>query len=209
MTKEVTNMREAIRSSGNDDRGMNFKGKMRCRTGATLVRWASLWLLIFFLAGLAGCMHSISKGVMATVDKDRTFSAVIQDPEANVGSTVLWGGVIEKVFHESGETKLIVSQAPLNSKGYPQTEATDREFVAHTPQFLDPQTFHNGMKVTIAGEIDGVEEKELGPEKDPRPMVRVIEIHAWTENRWGWGSFRISRGWELNLNAPSVQGLNR
>ena len=209
MTKEATNMREPIKSPRNEDQGMKFKEKMRCRTGATLVRWASLWLFIFFLAGLSGCMHPISKGVRATVDKDRTFSAVIQDPEANVGSTVLWGGVIEKVFQEFGETKLIVSQAPLNSKGYPQTEATDREFVAHTPQSLDPQTFHNGMKVTIAGEIDGVEGKELGPEGDPRPIVRVIEIHAWTESRWGWGSFRISRGWELNMNAPSVQGWNR
>ena len=154
-------------------------------------------------------MHPISKGVLATVDKDRTFSAVIQDPEANVGSTVLWGGVIEEVFHEPGETKLIVSQAPLNSKGYPQTEATDREFVAHISQSLDPQIFRKGMKVTIAGKIDGVEEEEIGPEEDPRPMVRVIEIHAWAESRWRWGSFRISRGWELNLNTPSIQGWTR
>jgi outer membrane lipoprotein len=188
---------------------MRSQRKMRCTTGAASGRWALIWLGIFFLVALSGCMHPISKGVMSTVDKDRTFSAVIQNPDAHVGSTVLWGGVIEKVFHEPGETKLIVSQAPLNSKGYPQTDATDREFVAHTPQSLDPQIFHDGMKVTIAGEIDGVEEIKLGPKEDPRPMVRVIEIHAWTESRWGWGSFRISRGWEINQYAPSVQGWTR
>ena len=109
-------MRGPLRSSRNEGGGMKFKGKMRGRAGATLGRWASLFLWIFFLAGLSGCAHPISKGVMATVDKDRTFSAVMQDPEANVGSTVLWGGVIDKVSHETGETKLIVSQAPLNSR---------------------------------------------------------------------------------------------
>ena len=209
MTGEATNMRGPLRSSRNEGGGMKFKGKMRGRAGATLGRWASLFLWIFFLAGLSGCAHPISKGVMATVDKDRTFSAVMQDPEANVGSTVLWGGVIDKVSHETGETKLIVSQAPLNSKGYPQTDASDREFVAHTPRSLDPQIYHDGMKVTLVGEIDGVEEKEIGPEEDPRPMVRVIEIHAWTERTWGWGSFPIARGWEFNQYGPSVQRLTR
>ncbi len=198
-----------IRGSRNVDQGLRFKGKIESSIGTALGRWASLWLWIFFLAGLSGCMHPISRGVMATVDKDRTFSAVTQDPEANIGSTVLWGGIIGKVLHEPGETKLIVSQAPLNSKGYPQTEATDREFVAHTPQSLDPQIFRIGMKVTIAGEIDGVEEKELGPEEDPCPVVRVIEIHAWAERRWKWGSFPIARGWEFNQYGPSAQGIVR
>ena len=200
-------MTKPVRGSRNEDQGARPKGKMRGTTGATLGRWTSLWLSIFFLAGLSGCMHPISRGVLATVDKDQTFSAVTKDPEANIGSTVLWGGVIEKVLHEPGKTKFIVSQAPLNSKGYPQTDATDRKFVAHMPQSLDPQEFHIGMKVTIAGEIDGVEEKELGSEKDPCPVVRVIEIHAWTERRWG--SFPIARGWEFNLYGSSMQGIIR
>jgi starvation-inducible outer membrane lipoprotein len=209
MTKKATPRRGPIRSFRNEDRGRKFNRKMRRRAGATSVRWASLWLGIFFLAGLSGCMHPISKSIRATVDQDRTFSAVIQDPEASIGSTVLWGGVIEDVLHEPEETKLIVSQAPLNWKGYPQTDATGGEFVVHTHRSLDPRTFHSGVKVTIAGEIDGVEEKELESEEVPCPVVRVIQIHAWTERSWGWGSFSIGRGWEFNQYGPSVQGMAR
>jgi len=163
---------------------MSFKGKMRRMSGATLGRWTSLWVWIFLSAGLSGCMQPISKDVMATVDRDRTFSVVIENPKAYIGSIVLWGGVIEKVVHGPEETKLIVIQSPLDAKKYPQTDATYGEFVAHTPQFLDPLIFQGGMGITLAGEIDGIEEKELGPEGYPRPLVRVIEIHAWTE-RWG------------------------
>ena len=188
---------------------MKFKRKMRWTTGATLVKWASLWLWIFFLVGLSGCMHPISKSIMATLDQDRTFSAVMRDPGASIGSTVLWGGVIEDVLHEPEETKLIVSQAPLNWKGYPQTDEIRGEFVAYTYRSLDPQTFYSGIKVTIAGEIDGVEEKEVGSEEVPCPVVRVIQIHAWPERNWGWGwgSFSIARGWEFNQYGPSAQRI--
>jgi starvation-inducible outer membrane lipoprotein len=145
-------------------------------------------------------MHPISKGAMAKIDRDRTFPAVMEDPVASVGSTVLWGGVIGRVFHEQGEIKLIVSQAPLNSKAYPQTEASDGEFAAHTSRPLDPQTFHKGMKVTIAGEIDGVEEKEFVSDPGPRPVVRIIEIYAWKERNWG--NFTLFRGWIFTLFGP-------
>jgi outer membrane lipoprotein len=161
---------------------------MRRTTGATPGKWASLWLWIFFLAGLPGCMQPISKDVMATVDRDQTFPVVIKNPKAYIGSIVLWGGVIEKVLHGPEGTKLIVIQSPLDAKEYPQTDATYGKFVAHTPQSLDPLIFREGMKITLAGELDGVQEKELGPEDVPHPMVRVIEIHAWTERG---KSFRI------------------
>ena len=56
-----------------------------------------------------------------------------------------------------------------------------------TPESLHPLIFRKGMAITLAGMLDGVEEKELGPEKVPRPMVRVIEIHAWTERGESFG----------------------
>lgn len=180
---------------------MRFKSKMRGTTRAALGRWVGSRPWIFLVAGLFGCVQSFSPIVSNTVDKDRTFSVVIQNPKAYIGSIVLWGGVIDKVLHGSEETKLIMIQAPLNSKGYPQTSDTEGEFVAHTPRSLDPAIFQRGTKITLAGEIDGVEEKEFGPEEYPRPLVRVIEIHAWTERIWG--VFPVTRkGWEIDELGP-------
>lgn len=139
---------------------------------------------------------------MATVDKDRTFSAVIENPKANVGSTVLWEGVIEKATAGPEGTELIVRQSPLDSKGNPQTDASEGEFIANTLRPLNPEIFLKGMKVTVAGKIDDVAEKKLGPARYPCPIVRVTEIHVWTKR---WGIFPISRGWEFNQYGPSAQ----
>lgn len=148
-------------------------------------RGAILWPWIFLLAGLSGCMQPFSKSVMASVDRDRTFYVVIENPRAYIGSIVLWGGIIEKALPESGGTRLIVTQTPLDSKGYPQTDTTYGEFIAYTSQTLDRPIFRRGALVTIAGEIDGVQEKETGSMEYPRPIVRIIEIHPWGGNSGG------------------------
>lgn len=160
-------------------------------------RGAIVWPWIFlFAAGLSGCMQPFSKDVMASVDRDRTFYVVIENPRAYIGSIVLWGGIIEKALQESGGTRLIVSQAPLYSKGYPQTSTTYGEFIAHTSQLLDPPIFHRGVLVTIAVEIDGVEEKEMGVEEYPRPLVHIIKIRPWGEK--SRGIYPLGRGWEVD-----------
>jgi starvation-inducible outer membrane lipoprotein len=161
--------------------------KMRRKPEVTLIQWVSLWLWIIFLAGLSGCGPPISKKVMETVDRGRTFSVVIENPKAYIGSVVLWGGVIEEFLPGPKETRLIVRQSPVDDKGHPQTDATYGEFVVHTPDYLSPRTFRKGMVITLAGMVDGVEEEEIGPQKIPRPLVRVIEIYPWTERGEGFG----------------------
>jgi starvation-inducible outer membrane lipoprotein len=167
---------------------------------ATAGRWATFCLWIFFLAGLSGCIHPVSKNVMETVNQDLAFSMVIQNPKAYMSSIVLWGGVIENAGHGPEGTKLIVIQTPLDAHGYPQTNTSEGEFIAHTPKSLDLQVFQSGTKVTIAGEIDGVDEKEHGPMEYPRPLVRVIEIHAWIERLLG--IFQLTKGWKIDQSGP-------
>ncbi len=176
-------------------------------SGAAWERKSILWLGILFLAGLSGCMMSMSSDVMMKVNQDQTFTEVIKDPEAHIGSTVLWGGVIKEIQHGPGEITFIVAQVPLNSSGHPKNETPEGEFVMHTLKPLDPRVFHRGMKVTVAGEIEGVEAKATGGEEDPVPIVRIVEIHAWTERKWG--TLPLSKGWEINQYLPSIRPVGR
>ena len=150
-------------------------------TGPSLNNWVSLWLWIFLLAVTSGCAQPISRDVMATVDRQLTFSAVIDNPKAYIGQVVLWGGVVERYVPGPGQTRLIVEQYPVDAKGRPQMDATYGEFVVFTPDRLDPLSFRKEMVITVAGMIEGVEETEDGPQKILRPVVRVIEIHSWAE----------------------------
>lgn len=145
--------------------------KMRRMSGVTLIQPVSLGLSIFFLIGLCGCEPPISRKVMATVDHGRTFSVVIENPKAYIGSVVLWGGVIEQFIPGPEGTRLIVRECPVDNDGRPQTEATYGEFVAHTPDYLSPRTFRKGMAIALAEMIDGVwgRRRKTRPAKDSPP----------------------------------------
>ena len=159
-------------------------------------QWAAGGIGAFFFIGLCGCLPPISKAVMGTVEKDQTFSVVIENPKAYIGSIVLWGGSIEKTLYGAEGTRLIVIQNPLDSKEYPRTEITEGEFIIYTPQRLDREIYRKGTKITVAGKIDGVEEEELRGMRYSRPRVRMIEIHPWGQKLRG--VFPLTPGWQVN-----------
>ena len=168
---------------------------------------AVLWAWILFSAVLSGCVHSFSPIVLDTVEKHLTYEVVIQNPKAHIGSVVLWGGVIRTVMIGPEGTQIIVTQTPLDSKGYPGAGATEGDFIAHTSRQLDLKIFQRDTKVTVAGEIDGVNEGEQGPMEYPRPVVRAIEIHAWTGRLWG--IFPLTKGWQVDELGPSPSPFSR
>jgi outer membrane lipoprotein len=165
------------------------------------------WAWVLFFAVLSGCVHSFSPILSDTAEKHLTFEVVIQNPQAYVGSVVLWGGVIRTVMIGPEGTQLIVTQAPLDSKLYPLASATEGDFIVHTLRQLDLTIFSRDTKVTVVGEIDGVNEGEQGPMEYPRPLVRMIEIHAWTEKLWG--IFPLTKGWEVDELGPWASPYNR
>ncbi len=155
---------------------------------------------IFLLLMLLGCAHPISQATRDLVKSDLTFLTVMENPRRYIGSVVLWGGSVEKTLAGT-ETTLLINQMPLDSRGYPNDETTQGEFIAHTPQSLNLEVYQKGIKVTMAGEIDGVEEENLGPMKYPRPRIRIMEIHPWGERVWG--IFPLNRrGWEVDNTGP-------
>ncbi len=148
-------------------------------TKANRGKWVASWVWIFALAILAGCVHPISKDVMSTVNQGLTYAVVIENPKAFIGSTVRWGGVIEEIVFGSIETRIVVSQAPLNEKGYPQTDVIGGEFIVQTSQTLSSLEYRKGLIITVAGDISAVEEKEIGATKYLRPVVLAVEIYPW------------------------------
>jgi outer membrane lipoprotein len=161
-----------------------------------------IWPWLLFLGGLIGCAQSFSPIILATAEKRLTFEVVVQNPKAYINSVVLWGGVIRKTVYEKQGIHLIVTQAPLDSKGYPEDRTSGGEFIAQSPRYLDPQTYREGMKVTLVGVLSGVEEKESGPAEYPVPVVKVMEIRAWAKGIWG--IFPLTRrGWEVDELVPA------
>jgi len=145
------------------------------------------------------CAHPISALVRAEADPTLTLSKVVKNPKTYLGSIVIWGGIVSTVSREPEGTRLLVIQAPLDSRGYPQTRVAEGEFIARTPESLDPQVYRRGLAITLAGEIESVEEKDLGFMEYPRPVLRIVQVHPWEGKH-----FPLTHGnWKGELYPPT------
>jgi starvation-inducible outer membrane lipoprotein len=175
-------------------------------TASSLSKRKAGWGILFRVFALgawvmaaSACAHPISSLVRAEADPTLTLAKVLENPKAYLGSIVIWGGVISKVSRGAEGSRLLVIQAPLDSHGRPQTQETQGAFIARTSESLDPRVYRRGLKITLAGDIEAVEEKNLGPMEYPRPVLRIIEIHPWKEEL-----FPLTHGnWEGGLYAPA------
>jgi outer membrane lipoprotein len=147
--------------------------------------------------------------VRAEADSSLTLSRVVENPKTYLGSIVIWGGIVSTVSRGPEGTRLLVIQTPLDSHGYPQTQVTEGEFIARTSESLDPRVYRRGQAITLAGEIEGVDEKQLGFMEFPRPVLRIVQIHPWegkhsplTHGNWKGGFYFPSSPFDGPFPAP-------
>lgn len=133
--------------------------------------------------------------------EDVSYSMVLQNPDAYMGKIVLWGGSIIETTNLQNGTEITVLQEPLGSEGRPENaEESLGRFIAMSPNFLDPAIYRSGKKVTLAGEVTGKKDLQLGETTRTYPVVTIKQLHLW-KNRyysypydyyyWGWGPY----GW--------------
>lgn len=145
---------------------------------------------------ISGCIYPISKELRQEAKEDLTFSMVLQNPKAYIGSIVLWGGKIIETINVPDGMEIIVLEMPLDYGEMPEDERRSRgRFIAKSSKFLDPAIYKEGRKITLAGEIIGSETKPLGKTQYTYPVVMIKQLHLWRKQRpvspppyyWGWG----------------------
>jgi len=147
--------------------------------------------ITLLLLMISACASPISSEVRKEAKGNLEFITVLENPSSFHGAVVIWGGVIIKTVNRAGESSLFIQETPLNFRGRPKgREFSQGLFIARTPEFLDPQTYLSGRKVTVAGEIIG---EKLGKFKDTPyvyPVIKIREIHPWEKEdsiQWDWG----------------------
>jgi len=139
-------------------------------------------LLIAGIAGSGGCSHPIAKELRQAARKDLSFTTVFNDPMAYKGALVIWGGIIIGATNLPDGTEILVLETPLSSLGEPADDRfSEGRFIAKSPQFLDPEIYRKGRKLTVAGEIVGKEARQLGKIDYSYPVLSVKQLYLWTE----------------------------
>jgi outer membrane lipoprotein len=149
---------------------------MKVRTAKTLCLFGMALLLI-----ASACTHPISKQLRKEAQKDNLlFATVLADPAAYKGRIVLWGGRVIEITNNKAGTEMIVLETPLDFLGVPEAAQSSRgRFIARIPKFLDPAIYLADRDITLAGEVVGAEEKELGETTYKYPVVMIKELHLW------------------------------
>ncbi len=143
------------------------------------LRFVTLGLVLVVAAGCA--TKPIAKEYRQEANaEDITFPMVLQNPDAFVGDTVLWGGVIIETKNIKNGTQITVLETPLGEDEKPQRERHSQgRFIALSSKFLDPAIYKEGRRITLAGEVKGKQELPLGDTTYVYPVVRVKQLHLW------------------------------
>lgn len=145
-----------------------------------LIRSTLAVILLLF----TGCGSVVSKGLRDQAADGPTFTEVLQNPDANRGKVVIWGGVIIRSENLKEGTLIRVLQKPTDFTGQPwDTDRSGGRFLALYRGFLDVELFSKGRELTVAGTVMGKRALPLGEIRYDYPLVEVKEIHLWQERR--------------------------
>jgi len=145
------------------------------------------YLLLFFFGLISSCASVISPELRARVDSSITFEEVAQNPNSYEGKTVLWGGEIVQTLPQENGTDLIeVLEWPLSWREEPRrTVSFQGKFLVLIKEPLDLPLYKTGIKITVAGEIEGsMLGEKLKSASDPTyryPLVLSEETHFWKD----------------------------
>jgi outer membrane lipoprotein len=161
------------------------------------MRWPGLVLLAVLVGG---CATAFPESVMRTVDTRITADELVRDPAARKGARVIVGGELLHVQPSPGQTEIELLTRRLHDDGFPErSDRSPGRALLRTPEFLDPAIYAFGRRVTVVGEVTGVEERKIGDVPYRYPIITVERIRLWPKDLvapgyypypWGpWGPY--------------------
>lgn len=141
------------------------------------MRWVRLALLAILVGG---CATAFPDSVMRTVDTGITADQLATHPDALKGARVIVGGDILSIQPRPGVTEIELLTRRLRGDDSPEhTDRSPGRALFHTPEFLDPAVYAPGRRITVVGEVTGVEERKIGEVPYRYPVITAERIRLW------------------------------
>ena len=142
------------------------------------------------MPGLAGPDHAretplsptnIPQALESQIDKNLTFSNVLQAPEAHIGKMIVLGGEILHSHREQEDMQLEILQLPLDEWQSPSRQRTTSKgrFLALMSEPPDPATIPIHTRLTIVGEITGSTMAPLDESEYRFPTFKIHHHYIW------------------------------
>ncbi|HUA65682.1 MAG TPA: Slp family lipoprotein [Alphaproteobacteria bacterium] len=136
------------------------------------------------LAALSGCSSGPISRDLREQAQQVTFNQVKADPDGTRGTVVIWGGRIIGVANNTNGGSIYILGLPVRGGGKPRSgQPSPGRFMAVSPGFIDPELFPQGMRITVAGPLDGVWTESLEDVQYTYPVVQFQQVHLWPESQ--------------------------
>jgi outer membrane lipoprotein len=158
-----------------------------------------------FLIFISACATSpIAKHYRLEAKADNLpFPVALQNPDAHIGNTVVWGGTIIKTNNLKKGSRIVVLETPLGYETRPiESRFSKGRFIAESSNFLDPELYKKGREITVAGVIAGKKILPIGDTRYTYPVILIKQIYLWEEELeqpqylyahpygyWGWSDY--------------------
>jgi outer membrane lipoprotein len=141
-------------------------------------------LLFLALAALTSCASIPSREFQQEVGPPIAFQELLENGEAYKGRKVILGGHILETKNEPQAALISVLQAPLDSRNMPKAQdLSEGRFLVRVQEFMDPEIYSKGRKLTVGGTVSEVLEQPLGNRLYKYPVIEAVEFHLWPKER--------------------------
>ncbi len=145
------------------------------------MQWLGLALVAVLAAGCA--TTAFPDEVMRTVNTRITAGALRGDPAALKGARVIVGGDILSTKPGEGQTEIELLTRRLRGDDSPErSDYSPGRVLLRTPDFLDPAVYAPGRRITVIGEVGGVEERKIGDVAYRYPVIAAERIRLWAKD---------------------------
>ncbi len=144
----------------------------------------SLVAILVCSAILVSC-GVISPQVQKTSVSVPSFEVLVRDVAQYRDQTVILGGYLLEVQNKPDQTVMTALQVvPLSSGQKPGAkDRSQGRLIIVSTQFLDPEIYTKGRKITVAGKVIGSSQNETNTEPYAYLRLEAIEVYLWPQYR--------------------------
>ncbi len=129
---------------------------------------------------LAGCASIPSAVDLPVSDPEPSLAQAQHDPDDVAEERVRWGGTLISVTNAPDHSELEIIARPLQRNARPdEGQPSPGRFLAIVPGFVDPREYEEGKAITVTGQLDGVERRNVGDFAYRYPRVQVDGHYLW------------------------------
>ncbi|MFA9462021.1 Slp family lipoprotein [Thiohalorhabdus methylotrophus] len=139
-------------------------------------------LLVLWVLALGAC--ATPRFPTEQIALDVTPGQAKADMSRLEGTRVLWGGTIVNATNKEDSTRLEILAYPLDGDQRPDLEEPPQgRFLALEEGYLETASYAPGREVTVSGRLTGLREGMIGEAAYSYPVVEVVDIQLWKEDR--------------------------